>query len=119
MKALSIKPFVPAKDFALSKEFYMQIGFNLDWENEEICQFSLGDFQFLLQNFYIKEFGENYMLQLIVDNVANAYEKIEPICTQKKFNPAKISEPAMQPWGMNISFLHDPSNVLWHIGEIH
>ena len=118
MKALSIKPFIPAKDFSLSKKFYSQMGFNIDWENEEICQFSQGEFQFLLQNFYIKEFGENYMLQLIVDSLTSAYEKLEPICKKKEFNPARITKPAIQPWGMNISFLHDPSNVLWHIGEI-
>ena len=63
-----LKAFIPAQDFALSLAFYKALGFTLNWQSEEVAEFQVGDGRFLLQNFYHKDWAENCMLQLVVDD---------------------------------------------------
>lgn len=62
------RPFVPAKDFEVSKRFYLQIGFQLLLDAGEVAIFRIGRSSFLLQNHYNKEWAENFMMQLMVDD---------------------------------------------------
>jgi hypothetical protein len=52
MTVIEVKAFVPSKDFALSKRFYQDFGFNLGWSSDEIAYLHHGNSSFLLQNFY-------------------------------------------------------------------
>jgi len=62
------RPFLPAKDFAVSKDFYETLGFEklLD---EDVAIFKAGSSTFILQNYYKKEWAENFMMQLMVDDL--------------------------------------------------
>jgi hypothetical protein len=66
---IALRPFVPAKDFELSKRFYQALGFRLTMQDRDIAMLKLGSFSFILQDFYRKELAENFMLQLMVRNV--------------------------------------------------
>jgi hypothetical protein len=63
---LDIKAFVPARDYALSKKFYLDLGFAINFETEGVTEFEAGAFRFLLQNYYVREFAESFMMQLTV-----------------------------------------------------
>src|SRR3546814_2184103 len=54
------RPFLPAKDFELSKRFYEALGFEklLD---ADVAIFRMGRGEFLLQSYYQKEWAENFM----------------------------------------------------------
>jgi hypothetical protein len=39
-----IKAFVPAKDLNVSKAFYTDLGFAIQWSNEEIAELQIGSF---------------------------------------------------------------------------
>ena len=43
---LDLKAFVPAKDFTLAKQFYVDLGFSLLWGSEELAAFQVGEFRF-------------------------------------------------------------------------
>ncbi len=45
------KAFVPAKDFALSKQFYEDLGFQIPWSSDELAYLHHGNCTFLLQHF--------------------------------------------------------------------
>jgi len=47
---LDLKTFVPSKDHDLAKQFYSDLGFTLSWSNDQIAEFQIGSFRFLLQN---------------------------------------------------------------------
>ncbi len=49
MTIVELKPYVPAKDFALSKRFYQDLGFELAWSFEDLAYLRHGDSSFLLQ----------------------------------------------------------------------
>jgi predicted lactoylglutathione lyase len=39
MKAIEIKAFVPARDFALSRQFYQDLGFTVAWSSDSRSMF--------------------------------------------------------------------------------
>ena len=114
---LDLKAFVPAKDFELSKRFYRDLGFREKFGNEQICELEIGAYRFLLQNFYVKEFAENCMMSLMVDNADAWWEHIQKVSLIEKYNLKMAKPPALQPWGLRVLYLADPSGVLWHIAD--
>jgi hypothetical protein len=63
-----LKTFVPAKDPELSKKFYADLGFTINWRNEQIAELQIGSFRSLLQTFYVAEHAGNFMMSLAVDD---------------------------------------------------
>ena len=37
-KILDFKPFVPSNDYATSKAFYACMGFEINWDDGEVCE---------------------------------------------------------------------------------
>ena len=70
MTTVEAKAFVPSRDFALSKRFYQDLGFDLAWSSEDLACFRQGNASFLLQNFYVSEHAANFMMHLLVEDVA-------------------------------------------------
>lgn len=49
-----ILPFVPARDFESSTQFYCDLGFDCPSEDDDVRVFRLGQFGFLLQYYYVE-----------------------------------------------------------------
>lgn len=111
-----IKAFVPAKNFALSKQFYQDIGFTLASEGSEVAYFHFEHVSFLLQNFCAEGFAENFMMHMLVDDVDAWWDKIHQSAVVAKFG-VKIWPIELQPWKMRDFCIADPSGVLWRIGQ--
>ena len=116
LKTIELKAFVPAKDFALSKQFYQDIGFTLASDEDGIAYFHHENVSFLLQNFYVKELAENLMMHLLVEDVDAWWAKFNAAAIAKKYS-VKLGEIKQQPWRMRDFTLHDPSGVLWYFAQ--
>jgi uncharacterized glyoxalase superfamily protein PhnB len=114
---LDLNAFVPAKDFNLSKQFYSDIGFELAWSSSDIASFKIASFSFLLQKFYVKQHSENFMMSLTVEDADRWWEHFERIELRKKYPHIMLKPPTMQPWGIRVLYVSDPSGVLWHIAD--
>ncbi len=114
---LDLKTFVPARDFALSRTFYREIGFRENFANAEVAEFACGSFRFLLQNYYVQEFAASFMMQLLVADTAEWWSRLMSLDLPQRYPGIMLRAPAMQPWGLKILYLSDPSGVLWHIAE--
>lgn len=114
---IGLNAFVPAKDFNLSIQFYLDVGFELDFSNSEIAEFKIDSFSFLLQNFYVQQHSENFMMGLMVEDADRWWEHFERIGLGKKYPNVMLKPPAMQPWGIRVLYLSDPTGVLWHIQD--
>jgi uncharacterized glyoxalase superfamily protein PhnB len=114
---LELNAFVPAKDFDLSKQFYLDIGFDLVWSNDNIAGFKVGSFTFLLQKFHIQQHSENFMMSLRVEDADRWWEHFERIGLLEKYPHIILKPPAMQPWGVRVLYVSDPTGVLWHITD--
>jgi catechol 2,3-dioxygenase-like lactoylglutathione lyase family enzyme len=108
------RPFLPAKDFDVSKRFYEALGFEKLLDSE-VAIFRLGSSQFILQRYYLE--GANHMMQLMVDDLDEWWAHIEGLDLAAAFGVQPPRAPAMQPWGIRVAYVVDPSGVLWHVGE--
>jgi uncharacterized glyoxalase superfamily protein PhnB len=107
---------MPAKDFDLSKRFYEALGFDKVLDSE-VAIFNAGSGGFILQRYYQKEWAENFMMQLMVDNLDQWWSHIVSLDLAKHFGVTEPRAPAMQPWGLRVAYVVDPSGVLWHVAE--
>ncbi|MBI3608157.1 MAG: VOC family protein [Nitrospirae bacterium] len=116
LNTIELKAFVPAKDFELSKRFYRDVGFTLASDSDGIAYFHHENVSFLLQNFYVKELAENFMMHLLVESVDAWWEKIQEGKIAETYG-VKMLPPEQRPWRMRDFVLIDPSGVLWRIAE--
>ena len=64
-----VRPFIGSKNFDLSRDFYIALGWELTYDSETIRVMQLDDFRFYLQNYFQKDWCENTMLHVSVDDV--------------------------------------------------
>ena len=79
VNATALKPFVGAKNFQQSKAFYLDMGFAINWESNNLIQFEFTGCQFHLQDFYEPTWCDNTMLYLEVDDVSGLYRRLEVV----------------------------------------
>jgi uncharacterized glyoxalase superfamily protein PhnB len=111
------RPFLPARDFDLSKRFYETLGFEKVLDDTGVAIFEIGSSGFILQRYYQKDWAENFMMQLMVDDLDAWWSHITALDLPANFGVPAPKPPAMQPWGLRIAFVVDPSGVLWHVAE--
>ncbi|AYF88509.1 VOC family protein [Pseudomonas sp. JS3066] len=116
LDTIEIKAFVPAKDYAQSKDFYRELGFEMCSTSDEVSYFRYGHSAFLLQNFYSKEFAENLMMHLQVKDVESWWQHVQTSGVIERYG-LRVVPPQDQPWRMRDFVLIDPSGVLWRIGQ--
>jgi len=114
LRSIEARAFVPARDFELSKRFYQALGFTLVWSTPELAYFRHGPSCFLLQNFHVKQHAENFMMNLIVEDVDAWWSHIAAAAAPFGVT---VEPPQDQPWGMRDFTFIDPSGVLWRIGQ--
>ena len=112
---MNARPFLPARDFERSKQFYEALGFTKLLDTNEVAIFQIGSSSYLLQNYYQKEWAENFMMQLMVDDLDLWWSRIRDLDLPGNFGAPPPKEPAVQPWRLRIAYVVDPSGVLWHI----
>jgi catechol 2,3-dioxygenase-like lactoylglutathione lyase family enzyme len=116
MTVVEIKAFVPARDFALSKRFYEDLGFTVSWSSDDLAYIHHGESSFLLQNFYVSEHADNFMMHLLVEDVEAWWRHVEAQGLVGKYG-VKAEPPEDRPWGLRDFIIVDPTGVLWRIGQ--
>lgn len=113
----SCRPFLPAEDFELSQRFYEALGFAKELGTADIAIFRMGTSSFLLQKYHQPQFAENFMMQLMVDDLDAWWSRIRALELPVQFGVPEPKPPALQPWGLRVAYLVDPSGVLWHVAQ--
>ncbi len=111
-----IRPFVPAEDFERSKQFYETLGFEKVLDGE-VAIFNAGSGGFILQRYFQKDWAENLMMQLMVDDLDAWWAHIDALDLPSKFGVQPPKPPAMQAWGLRVAYVYDPCGVLWHVAQ--
>jgi predicted enzyme related to lactoylglutathione lyase len=113
--ALSIrdlKAYVPAKDFELSKRFYLALGFTLSPGWGDTADFELNGHRFRLQNYYVKDWADNFMMVMGVDDVEAWHRHISSVVTEGGFATVGVNPPEAVGDGHRVLHVVDPSGVL-------
>jgi uncharacterized glyoxalase superfamily protein PhnB len=111
-----VRTFLPAKDYDESRRFYEALGFEKVLDSE-VAIFDAGSGGFVLQRRYAKEWAENCMMQLMVDDLDAWWAHVDELDLPGRFGVKPPRPPAPQPWGLRVAFVFDPCGVLWHVAE--
>lgn len=117
-KFKSIRPFIGAKDFEVSRNFYRDMGFTESILAHNMSYFDTGGLGFYLQDANIKDWIDNSMIFVEVDSVSRFWDDLLAIDITAKYKNAKIVPIRDYNWGREC-FVHDPSGILWHFGEFY
>ena len=116
MKFLSLQPFVPSgKDFEKAVELFSELGFNKTWSDSGYAGFERDGARFILQKFDNREFAENLMINVKIDNATAFWKELTDKKLDEKFG-ISIGRPTQQPYGKEVNVI-DIAGVCWHFVE--
>lgn len=118
LQALSTRPFIGARNFERSSEFYTALGFDVQVIEAGFAVCTNQKVQFYLQDYYVKDWIDNTMIFIEVEDVDECYRQLAALDLPGRFKGARLSPIKNDTWGKEC-FLHDPSGILWHFGAFH
>jgi len=115
--AKSIRAFIGAINYEESRLFYKELGFEESVLSKDMSYFKVTDkLGFYLQNAYVKDWVDNTMIFLEVDDVKRYWNELQDLGLHKKYKNVRLTSIREEKWGREC-FMHDPSGILWHFGE--
>ena len=107
----SFMSYVPAKDFEVSKRFYVSLGFTMSEDWDDTADFALNGHTFRLQNYYVQEWANNFMFVIGVDDVDAWHQRALEMLSSKTFPSMRIKAPETIN-GSRVLHVWDPTGVL-------
>ncbi len=119
--ALDVKTFVPAKNFQESLAFYEAMGWTLNFRGEEddLAELELADCRFYLQNYYNKDWANNFMLHITVEDAQAWHDHAARVIKNGNWKYARLRAPKEQSYNALVTWVWDPSGVLLHFAQYH
>ncbi|CAN5546537.1 VOC family protein [soil metagenome] len=117
-KVLSIRPFIGAKDYEVSRRFYLDLGFEESILASDMSVFKNQNLAFYLQDAYVEDWINNLMLFMEVEDVSKFWEELVALDLPARYEKVRLTPIRTYEWGREC-FLHDPSGILWHFGEFY
>ena len=115
-KGKSIRPFIGSKNFGISRQFYQDLGFKESILANNLSYFESNGLGFYLQDAYVKDWIDNTMVFMEVDDVHRFWSELTALNLTSTYENVRIVPVRKMDWGSEC-FLHDPSCSLWHFGE--
>lgn len=116
LTARKILTFIPAGlHYNKAIQFYKEIGFTIDNQNEAVALVRKDECRFLLQNYQNEWALGNFMMVLEVANLDDWWKFLIGLDLPKKCPGVWIKAPEMYPWGKREVQMADVCGVLWHI----
>ncbi len=115
-KPKSIRPFIGAKNYEISRSFYRDLGFTEHEISHNMSYFESEKIGFYLQNAFVEDWINNTMVFMEVDDVDVFWNELTKLDLTSKYDAVKLVPVRELDWGKEC-FVHDPSGILWHFGE--
>lgn len=112
-----IRTFLPSRDFEVSKAFYVALGFNIAWSDDNMALLESANQRFYVQRYYVKEWADNCMLHISVADAASCYRQIADMLADGRFPGARVSAPKQEAYGALVAYVWDPTGVLLHLAQ--
>lgn len=117
LKIGDVRPFVPAKDFRISRDFYLALGWKAEWSDENLALLANAGHRFYLQRYYVREWAENAMLHVTVADSRACHSRIAEVLATGRFPGARVAPPKQEPYGALVTYAWDPAGVLLHFAQ--
>lgn len=115
---LDQRPFLPARDFARSLDFYARMGWRSLYRDNDLSLLELGASRLFVQNFYEKALAENLMIHLVVDDARAWHETATRVKQDGGFSEVSVHQPRREDYGALVTHIIDPAGVLLHFAEM-
>lgn len=116
MKFISLESFVPSgENFEGSKQFFQELGFKINWDAGDYVGFDKDDCKFILQKYNNKQFAENLMISVRINNAEAFWQEINEKQLAEKYG-IRVGRPTKQPYGKEVNII-DLAGVCWHFVE--
>lgn len=115
--ASDTKPFVPAQDFDASLNFYLALGWTLNWQTDGLVELELADSRLLLQDFYVEAWAHNWMLYVVVEDADAWHRHACDVIATQSHGSARTQPPCLDDHGALVTYVWDPSGVLIHFAQ--
>ncbi len=114
-----VKVFVPALDFKESLAFYQALGWKLNWKADHgLAELELANKRFYLQDYYSKDWAENFMMHILVDDAKAWWQHAADIIKVGDYKYARLNTPKLEDYGALVTHVWDPSGVLLHFAQM-
>ena len=117
-QALSIRAFIGSKNYETSRDFYRELSFEEGIISPKMSLFTSSTVSFYLQDYYVKEWIENSMLLLEVEDVETYWNSLQKLELEKRYPGVRLIPIQENDWGKECLFV-DPAGVLWHVAQFH
>jgi hypothetical protein len=104
---------LPAKDFEISRRFYEELGFEPEILADGLVEMHLGAYSFILQNYYVEQWADNFVMHVRVSDVSLWWDRIVALDLAARYG-IKARPPHPESWGL-VAGIIDLSGVLWRI----
>ncbi len=112
----AMRPMVPARDFDISKQFYLDLGFQPVMLADRLVEMQLGPCSFILQDYSVPQWADNLVMHLRVTDVGLWWDQIQSLDLPSRYGVKSPSPPQREAWGLVVNVV-DPSGVLWRNAE--
>jgi hypothetical protein len=113
----TMRLMVPAKNFDISVQFYRDLGFQCRMLTDGLAEMTLGTCSFLLQNYYVQRWADNFVIHLFVSDLSGWWDHIVALDLASRYG-VKTRAPELESWGVQVAGVIDPSGALWRIHEV-
>ena len=106
----SLRSFVGSKNFAVSRSFYKDLGFEEKVISDTLSLFEVDEFAFYLSPSDVEDWIKNTELFMVVNDVKQCFEQIKHLELKKKYTGIRIVPVKEKPWG-EACYILDPSGI--------
>ncbi len=117
LSASDIKPFIGSRDFDQSRDFYVALGWKVNFDTGDLAELELGKHRFYLQAYYQRQWCENSMLHITVEDAEGWYRHAKAVLEDRVYGAARVKAPKMQDYGALVTHVWDPVGVLLHFAQ--
>lgn len=114
-----MRPFIGSENFEVSRSFYRDLGFGETLLSPGFSVFTAPSrLAFYLQGHYVKDWVDNTMLFMEVEDADSFYEYLLSLDLPSQYGKVRVLPVRTEYWGKEC-FLTDPSGILWHFGTFY
>lgn len=96
-RAKSVRTFIGAKDYNASRAFYIDLGFEEHIISKDMSYFKIFDAMgFYLQDYYARDWVNNSMLFLEVDDVERYWDEVQALGLTDKYKGSGLYRSGMK-----------------------
>lgn len=119
LAATDVKTFVPTKNFEESLAFYAAMGWTINFRSDknDLAELELANCRFYLQNYYNKDWANNFMLHITVEDAQAWHDHASTVIANGNWKYARLRGPKEQDYGALVTWVWDPCGVLLHFAQ--